>query len=71
MFQKNESGLDRIARTVVGGGLVTSALATFGLASAKPLGILFGLVGVGLLFTAASGTCLLYSLLGIRTARQN
>jgi uncharacterized membrane protein len=70
MFQKNESGLDRVVRTVVGGGLVISALTTFGLAWTKPLGILFGLVGVVLLFTAATGSCLIYSVLGVRTAKQ-
>ena len=71
MFEKNESVPDRIVRTVVGAGLVTSALATFGLGEAKPAGILLGLGGAVLLFTAASGTCLLYRLFGINTAKQH
>jgi hypothetical protein len=70
MFEKNESGLDRVVRVVVGGGLLIGALTTFGLGSAKPLGILFGLVGVVLLFTAATGSCLLYRLFGMNTAKQ-
>jgi uncharacterized membrane protein len=71
MFEKNESGLDRIVRTVVGGGLLVSALTTFGLGATRPAGVVLGLVGVVLLFTAATGSCPLYRLLGTGTARQH
>ena len=67
MFERNESALDRVVRLVVGGGLVAVALTSFGLSSAKPLGILFGLLGAVLLFTAATGSCLLYRLVGVST----
>ena len=70
MFERNESALDRVARLVVGGGLVAVSLAGLGLASARPLGILFGLVGGVLLFTAATGSCLLYRLVGVNTSKQ-
>ena len=68
MFERNENALDRVARLVVGGGLVAISLTSLGLSSAKPLGILFGLVGAVLLFTAATGSCLLYRLVGLNTA---
>jgi hypothetical protein len=71
MFQKNESALDRVVRAVVGGGLLAGSFAGLGLASARPLGIVFGLVGAVLLFTAATGSCLLYRLVGVNTSRQH
>jgi uncharacterized membrane protein len=69
MFQRNESTLDRVVRVVVGGGLLAVSFAALGLASAKPLGIVFGVVGAVLLFTAATGSCLLYRLVGVNTAK--
>jgi hypothetical protein len=70
MFTKNESTLDRAVRLVVGGGLLAGSLTTFGLTSGKPLGIILGLLGVVLLGTAATGSCLLYRLFGVNTATQ-
>ena len=66
-FERNESSLDRAARLVVGGGLVAVSLTSLGLASAKPLGLVFGLLGAVLLVTAATGSCLLYRLVGVNT----
>jgi hypothetical protein len=71
MFTKNESPLDRVVRAVVGTGLIAASAAGLGLASGEPLGLLFGLVGAVLLFTAATGTCLLYKLVGFSTAKQH
>jgi hypothetical protein len=71
MFEKNESPLDRVVRAVVGGGLLAASLASLGLTTGKPLGIFFGAVGVVLLFTAATGSCLLYKLFGVSTAKQH
>ena len=68
MFQRNESTTDRIARTVVGGGLLAGS-AKLGAASGKPLGVAFALVGIVLLFTAATGSCLAYRPFGISTAK--
>lgn len=69
MFSRNESTADRIARTVAGAALLVVSAAGLGLTSAKPLGIVLGAVGAVLLFTAATGSCLLYRLFGINTAQ--
>ena len=69
MFEKNESTADRVVRALVGGGLFVVSYASLGVTSAKPLGILSALVGAVLLFTAATGSCLLYRLVGISTAK--
>jgi hypothetical protein len=69
MFEKNESTADRVVRALVGGGLLVVSYASLGVTSAKPLGILSALVGAVLLFTAATGSCLLYRLVGINTAK--
>jgi len=69
MFEKNESTADRVVRALVGGGLLVVSYASLGVTSAKPLGILSSLVGAVLLFTAATGSCLLYRLVDINTAK--
>jgi uncharacterized membrane protein len=69
MFEKNESTADRVVRALVGGGLLVVSYASLGVTSAKPLGILSALVGAVLLFTAATGSCLLYRLVGINMAK--
>jgi hypothetical protein len=69
MLTKNESSLDRVVRTALGGGLLIVAATSLGAASGKPLGIVAAAVGVILLFTAATGSCLLYRAVGIDTSR--
>jgi uncharacterized membrane protein len=69
MLEKNESTADRVVRALVGAGLLVASYASLGVTSAKPLGILSALVGAVLLFTAATGSCLLYRLVGINTAK--
>jgi hypothetical protein len=69
MFENNESTADRLVRTVLGGGLLVASFTSLGVKSAKPLGILSALVGAILLFTAATGSCLLYRLVGLKTAK--
>ena len=69
MFETNESTADRIARTVLGGGLLIASFTSLGVTSAKPLGILAALIGAVALFTAATGSCLLYKLVGVNTAK--
>ena len=69
MFAKNESTIDRVIRLIVGAGLVIVSLTSFGLASAEPLGIVLVVLGAVLLFTAATGTCLLYKLIGVDTKK--
>ncbi|VVB57314.1 Uncharacterised protein [uncultured archaeon] len=64
LFEKNEGKEDRIVRAVLGALLLAAIL----LASIQaPLSYLAGLVGLILLFTAAMGSCLLYSLFGFKT----
>ena len=56
---RNENALDRGVRAAVGSGLIVASVA-FGLGSGKPMGVLSALGGAVLLFTAATGSCLLY-----------
>jgi ABC-type uncharacterized transport system permease subunit len=69
MFTKNESAVDRVVRTILGVGLVVASISSLGITSAKPLGIVAALIGAVLLFTAATGSCLLYRLVGIGTSK--
>ena len=69
MLTKNESALDRVARTALGGGLLIVSATSLGVTSGKPLGIVAAAVGVILLFTAATGSCLLYRAVGIDTSK--
>ena len=59
MFKPNEGIVDRIARVVLGLGLISLAF----VGPSTPLGWL----GIIPLVTGLAGTCPLYSLVGIRT----
>jgi uncharacterized membrane protein len=67
MFTRNESPLDRGVRAVAGTALVVASIAGLGLTT--PAGVIAGAVGAVLLFTAATGFCPLYRLLGVDTCR--
>lgn len=67
MFRKNESALDRVIRVVVGFTLVIMALTYYSLATARPLGLVVGVVGAFLLITGVIGIDLLYKLVGHQT----
>jgi Inner membrane protein YgaP-like, transmembrane domain len=69
MLTKNESALDRVVRTALGGGLLIVSATSLGVTSGKPLGIVVAAAGVILLFTAATGSCLLYRAVGIDTSK--
>ena len=69
MLTKNESALDRVVRTALGGGLLIVSATSLGVTSSKPLGIVAAAVGAILLFTAATGSCLLYRAVGIDTSK--
>jgi hypothetical protein len=69
MPTKNESALDRVVRTALGGGLLIVSATSLGVTSGKPLGIVAAAVGAILLFTAATGSCLLYRAVGIDTSK--
>lgn len=60
----NMSGLDRIARVVVGIVLVALAFVYIGL----PF-VVLGVLGVVLLLTSAVNSCPIYSALGISTSK--
>jgi uncharacterized membrane protein len=68
MFDKNEGRTDRIARAVAGAGLVACSVRRIARSQGTVLGVLGVLTGATLLFTAATGTCLIYSSLGIDTS---
>jgi uncharacterized membrane protein len=69
MFEKNESTTDRIVRAVAGAGLVACSIRRLARSQGTVLGVGGLLAGATLLFTAATGTCLIYSALGIRTSK--
>jgi hypothetical protein len=69
MLTKNESAVDRVVRGVLGGGILVASLAGLGATSGKPLGIVAALIGAVLLFTAVTGSCLLYRPFGIDTSK--
>jgi len=69
MLTKNESALDRVVRTALGGGLLIVSATSLGVTSGKPLGIVAAAVGAILLFTATTGSCLLYRAVGIDTSK--
>ena len=67
MFEKNEGALDRGIRAALGAGLLTLAAAGLATGTARPLSGVLALGGTLMLFTAASGSCLLYRLAGVDT----
>jgi len=69
MLVKNEDAADRLVRTVLGLGLIAVSVISLGVTSGKPLGIVAAVIGAVLLFTATMGSCLLYRLFGINTAK--
>ena len=67
LFEKNVGQTDKTVRLAVGMLLLLAAY--FVQADLLVRGIL-GLVGVVMLFTGFMGTCLLYSLVGLNTAKK-
>lgn len=65
MFSANESTADRVIRAIVGVALLAAAW----FIPAGPVRIVFLVVGVIALFTAATGLCLIYRIFGISTKR--
>lgn len=70
MFERNLSTTDRIIRAGLGTFLIGAAMRPFA-ARRRPLiaGMLSAL-GAVLLFTAATGSCLIYRAVGVSTYRQ-
>ena len=69
MLAKNESALDRVVRTRPRRRSPHRSATSLGVTSGKPLGIVAAAVGAILLFTAATGSCLLYRAVGIDTSK--
>lgn len=68
-MQINESSLDRFVRLVLGSGLLIYGLFGLGGLAGHTTGIIAAVVGGVFLFTAATGFCALYKLLGIKTCK--
>lgn len=66
MFEKNVGGADRIARGILGVGLLVVAIGTF-LANRRSTALAAGLGSAALLFNFATGRCGANKLLGIDT----
>ncbi|MCR4408436.1 MAG: DUF2892 domain-containing protein [Anaerolineae bacterium] len=69
MFQQNEGMIDRIVRAVLGLILLWAGLWPLGGLRAV-VGIIVTLIGLILVFTALTGFCLIYRILGISTLRK-
>jgi len=67
MFGVNIGKTDRIARLVIGLGLIATVLFTGLISASSAIGIIAIIVGVVLAATAAIKFCPLYRLLGMRT----
>ena len=63
-MKSNESTMDRVIRAVIGIAAIALSLMLAG-----PLKIVLIIVGAIALFTAITGFCLLYKLLGINTTK--
>jgi len=63
----NESQLDRLARALVGGGLLGSALGSVGLSAEQSSGIAVAALGAVLLVSGAFAYSILYALIGLKT----
>jgi hypothetical protein len=68
MFSQNEGRADRIARAVAGAGLLACSIRRLTREQSKTLAVLGALTGATLLFTAATGSCPIYTVLGIHTS---
>lgn len=66
MFEKNVGGLDRIARGIVGVGLLVVAIGAL-LTDRRSTAVATALGGMALLFNFTTGRCGLNKLLGIDT----
>lgn len=66
MFERNVGGLDRIARGILGIGLVVVACGAF-FSDRRMTGIVATVASTGLLFNAVFGRCGLNKLFGVNT----
>lgn len=69
-MKPNEGDLDRIIRAVVGVALLVVGLWPMAGLQGAVWGIVVAVIGAVLLFTAITGFCLIYRLLGISTVKE-
>lgn len=67
LFEKNVGGADKAIRIVAGVTLIAAVFMNY---IAPPFSYLFAAIGVILFATGVLGTCGLYSLLGVNTAKK-
>ncbi len=70
MFKPNESPIDRIIRAILGIILLLVSVLYLGAFKGSVLGIVVFIVSLVLLFTAATGFCLLYKVFGVSTLKK-
>jgi hypothetical protein len=70
MFTRNESNVDRIIRGVVGVVLLWLSIGPLKAFAGSAWGIIVLVVAVIALFTAVTGFCAIYRLLGLSTAQK-
>jgi hypothetical protein len=66
-MERNEGTVDRIIRAVLAVIFLVVGLGPLGALQGAVLGIIVSVVGLILAFTAATGFCLIYKLLGVST----
>lgn len=71
MFHVNESGLDRVIRIVAGFTMLAASYVNYGIASARPFGLVVGVIGGFLLITGIAGIDLFYGLIGHQTKQSD
>ncbi len=70
MFKPNESPVDRLIRAILGIVLLVVSISYLGAFKGNALGIVIFVISLVLLFTAATGFCLLYKVFGISTLKK-
>ena len=70
MPEPNVGTVDRAIRAILGLILAILGMGPLGGMQNTVLGLAVALIGVAVLFTAASGFCLIYHLLGISTEKK-
>ena len=68
-MQRNESLVDRLVRLVLGAVALILAFLILDAGSAAAGGVVLAVIGAIILFTAATGSCLLYSLFHFSTKK--
>lgn len=68
-MQRNEGPIDRMVRLVLGAVALILAFVILDAGSGAAGGVVLAVIGAIILFTAATGSCLLYSLFHFSTTK--